>query len=254
MDGTSRTMAQRHKKKAGQWAKGKAKERDRQFFLGAIMFATFGSIILGFVAGRVREPWALLAFMVVAPPIVWFAMRRFGWWADRISLERLRFMRGGQAEAFVSWRLQDAPESWHLIDNIERPDGGDIDHVLVGPGGLFVVSTKSYKGHLTRAATGALMFNGRPMTAEIDEAQQLAMHVRDRLRAVMGARVPWVRAVLAWPMAKVDVQPTALNVWIVDDDTMLETLTPEKPTKRIAPKLVEEIVDALRRPVGGAGG
>ena len=73
-----------------------------------------------------------------------------------------------------------------------------------------MISTKAYKGHVTRTTTGATLLNGRPL-AEMDEAMRLALWVRDGLRAGLGK---WVRAVLAMPLAKVDVRPgTTSGCW-----------------------------------------
>jgi hypothetical protein len=165
---------------------------------------------------------------------------------ERWQKERIRYLRGGQAEAFVAWYLRDLPENWHVFCNLPCADGGDIDHIVVGPKGLFVLSTKSYRGHVTRGANGTIKLNGQPLT-DLDEAMNLTRWVRKRLTSSLGDRTPWVQPILALPHAKVDVPPTEGSVWILDETTLMETLDAEKPKTKLASGRIAEIVAELER-------
>jgi len=63
----------------------------------------------------------------------------------------------------VSLLLRDSlPDSWQLWDNLMLDSNSDIDHVLVGPNGIFIVSTKSQRGLLSVESAAPTM-NGRPV-------------------------------------------------------------------------------------------
>ncbi|MFJ7960771.1 nuclease-related domain-containing protein [Streptomyces sp. NPDC096319] len=39
-----------------------------------------------------------------------------------------------------------APLGWRVLHGIEKSNGGDIDHLLIGPGGVFSINTKTHRG------------------------------------------------------------------------------------------------------------
>ncbi len=38
------------------------------------------------------------------------------------------------------------PHGWRVLHGIEKGNGGDIDHLLIGPGGVFTINTKTHRG------------------------------------------------------------------------------------------------------------
>ena len=54
---------------------------------------------------------------------------------------------GTRGEKAVARTLQELDDSYYLLSNVRLPRGkGDIDHVLLGPNGVFVIETKNYSG------------------------------------------------------------------------------------------------------------
>ncbi|MGN6728198.1 MAG: NERD domain-containing protein, partial [Tepidisphaeraceae bacterium] len=125
--------------------------------------------------------------------------------------------------------------------------GGDIDHVFVEPRRLYLISTKTHRRHVTRTASGSARLNGQPMDEMYDEAMRLALWTRDRLKTVLGDQVPWVQPVLCLPHVHSDLPPTEGKVWLLNDQTLLETLEPEKPKSKIAAKRVELVAGELAK-------
>jgi hypothetical protein len=241
-------MAVMHEK-AGQWAK----QKSNKYFKLNIGVALGTMLVLGFIPGFLYgnfsltvASWACVGSLLILLVIVRILFKR----AEKWQKERIFYMRGAQAEAFVAWYLVDLPDSWHVFNNLRCADGGDIDHIVVGPGGLFVLSTKSYKGHVTRTPNGTIKLNGQPLT-DLDEAMRLAMWVRKRLTASLGDRTPWLQPVLALPHAKVDVPPTEGSVWILGEEQLMETIDAEKPKTKLASGRIAEIVAELERVKAG---
>jgi len=58
-----------------------------------------------------------------------------------------RAARGAEGERKVGAILEDLGPDWHVLHGIWLGHG-DIDHVLVGPGGTFTVETKSNRGRI----------------------------------------------------------------------------------------------------------
>jgi hypothetical protein len=65
---------------------------------------------------------------------------------------------GAEAEMLVAAELNKLPDTYHVFHDLEFP-GFNIDHVVLGPTGLFAVETKSHKGRVTQR-DGVLLRNG----------------------------------------------------------------------------------------------
>jgi hypothetical protein len=65
--------------------------------------------------------------------------------ATRSGKETTDWLIGGLTERRVGEALDAlAAKGWVIVHGYKRPIGGDIDHALAGPGGVFVVETKSH--------------------------------------------------------------------------------------------------------------
>lgn len=65
-----------------------------------------------------------------------------------IEPKAARWARGAQGERRVGAFLEDLGPDWHVIHGVWL-GRGDIDHVVVGPGGTFTVETKSHRGRIS---------------------------------------------------------------------------------------------------------
>jgi hypothetical protein len=171
---------------------------------------------------------------------------------DRLARERVRHLRGGQTEALVAYSLRSFNDKWHLFNGIAMKGGGDIDHVLVGPGGLYCLSTKSAKGIYTREQDGRVLLNGKP-TDDVAEAQRLAMTLRNwleaRLQSDHGVKsIPFVRPVLVVPFAFIDFPYSTMNVWVVDEYKFFDVADTAKAT--LSATTVEGCVKILKELTG----
>jgi hypothetical protein len=79
---------------------------------------------------------SLLALLVIAGLIIF----KYGWSKRRI------WSKGAKGEKIVAKKLKKLPKKYTAIRDVKIPNmGGDIDHVVVGPTGIYVIETKNYK-------------------------------------------------------------------------------------------------------------
>ncbi len=58
-----------------------------------------------------------------------------------------RWVKGLEGENIVLEKLNTLPKNYFVFHDVELPGGyGNIDHIVVGPTGLFVIETKNYSG------------------------------------------------------------------------------------------------------------
>jgi nuclease-like protein len=82
----------------------------------------------------------------------------------------------------------------------------NIDHLVIGPGGVFMIDSKQYRGRLQLDASGALWHGPYPFALTLQavsfEADQAAQVLPDPgvavvpIVAVHGAQVPWGKVVV----------------------------------------------------------
>jgi hypothetical protein len=120
--------------------------------------------------------------------------------------------------------------------------GGDWDHVLVGPAGIFCVSTKSQRGTYSVRPDGTYLLNGKE-TKHIHQSQSLALRLKDELERVAGP-VPWIQPVLIAPFTYVDFQTFQNKAWVLHEQNLNEVFlnAPEK----LKPADIERIAKAVK--------
>ena len=96
---------------------------------------------------------------------------------------------------------------WAVLHDLAVPRSrANIDHLVIGPGGVFVIDSKQYRGRLQLDPSGRLWHGRYPLTPTLQavsfEADQAARVLPDPgmavvpIVAVHGAQVPWGKVVV----------------------------------------------------------
>lgn len=252
--------------KAGKYGKQEARKQQDLLFkrviLAGVTCGVIGGLMMGMPMGSwfsrqysvVAEipGWAYILILLVAVGIVYVVAHKLTDKMlsnlDDLSRARVHYLRGGQTEALVAYTLQELNDQWHLFNGIAMKGGGDIDHVLVGPGGLYCISTKSQKGCFSLDQSKQLMVNGE-LCNHAKEAQALALKLRNWLEARLQPdntvkSIPFVQPVLVAPFGYFSFHEKSLNVWIMDADRMVELM--QKSSTSLQPEVVLGCVRILK--------
>lgn len=157
-------------------------------------------------ARRAAFPRALL-LVVVAPPVVYALVRLAAASADvdaasahllGVLLAALAGLRlavdawgarptteswrtGAEGEAMTARKLARLPEGYVVLHDRRMPRSrANIDHVVIGPTGVFTVETKHYSSEVV-IRRGSVRRAGRSMTGVVDQAGRQAEAVRSLL-------------------------------------------------------------------------
>jgi len=98
---------------------------------------------------------------------------------------------GAAGERKVGRKLDQLARSgkWRVLHSVPLGRGGDIDHLLIGPAGVFTVNTKRHKGKHVRVGR-SVVFVGRSQTDHVLKARREAQRVAEALAAALGRHVP----------------------------------------------------------------
>jgi hypothetical protein len=126
----------------------------------------------------------------------------------RSSPEAIAWRRGAAGERRTA-RVLAALErhGWAVLHDLAVPGSrANLDHLVIGPGGVFVIDSKQYRGRLQLDSSGRLWHGRYPFAPTLQavsfEADQAAQVLPDPgvvvlpIVAVHGAQVPWGKVVV----------------------------------------------------------
>jgi hypothetical protein len=124
------------------------------------------------------------------------------------SPDAVAWRRGAAGERRTA-RLLAALErhGWAVLHDLALPGSrANLDHLAIGPGGVFVIDSKHYRGRLQLDPSGRLWHGRYPLAPALRavsfEADQAALVLTDPdvvvvpVMAVHGAQVPWGKVVM----------------------------------------------------------
>src|SRR5205823_5464746 len=84
---------------------------------------------------------------------------------NRSKDDALNWIQGSRAERAIGAKLAVLKgQGWLVVHGYKKDHGGDIDHILYGPNGAFIIETKSYRyraSDLRQARTNAWWLHER---------------------------------------------------------------------------------------------
>jgi Nuclease-related domain len=153
---------------------------------------------VGLLAAQAAPRLAGAAGLLTAVALAW--VLRF-----RVSPETSAWRRGAAGERRTARLLSHIEDrGWVVLHDLAIPGSpANIDHLLIGPGGVVVIDSKQYRGRLQLSPDGLLWHGCHPLSLtlnrvrwEADQADQV-LGVADlqvaAIVAVHGASVPWGR-------------------------------------------------------------
>jgi hypothetical protein len=189
-------MAEYRRRRATDWQTRRA---THAFRIAAVLAA---GVSTGLLTGAVASSsLAWLAGLTAAAALAW--RLRF-----RPKTDTLAWRRGAQGERRTARLLASLERNgYQVFHDLAIPgSAANVDHLVVGPTGVFVIDSKRYRGQLHYSA-GRLWHGRRPLDRTLDtlwwEATQVAgtlgfgpdLHIYPVL-CVHVARLPWLRELL----------------------------------------------------------
>lgn len=140
------------------------------------LFGFFTGIILPV---KVNTP-ILLVLVAIYMVIIWLAINFF----DDVCA----YFKGARGEEIVAvWLSAGLPHDYHVFHDFERSGKLSIDHLVVGPSGIFAVETKFWAGRIN-VREGTLVVDGmKPSRSPIAQANREARALSEYLQRKTGS-------------------------------------------------------------------
>ena len=176
-----------------------------------LIVVMYGAMGLGVLCGAMflKYTWIrYVAFLIIIGLLFcsrWW-MRRFGRAIEENLRESRAWRRGYEGERVVGELLESAlPDTFHVFNDVHFPGRtANVDHIVIGPSGIFVMDTKNWRGNVAWSGDGqTLLVNGEPDKKNtVNTVISAALDVREKLRTLT-TREFFVKPVLVFPLAKV---------------------------------------------------
>lgn len=168
--------------------------------------------------------------------------------AERLLRSADLWERGATGESVTAAALSGLGDDWHVLHDVAWPGRrfANIDHVVIGPPGVYVVDSKNWSGEITWPG-GVLRQNGRwrePAVLGVDAAVEA-------VRALTKVSTP-IFPVLCFVRDEA-IDGRARNVLLCSTSTVARLIGSGQ--QRLTPEQVQAVVQDLSvlRPAGASG-
>lgn len=165
---------------------------------------------------------------------------------DRYERERIKWRKGTLGEHAVLTILESLSDRYFVLNDVKTATG-NLDHIVVGPTGLFAIETKNWRGLVTVNVQGKLLTNGVLSTQPcFRKFLGRSMSVLDQVRVLARRDNIYVRAVMVFPKAWVNAPfGSTGRVRCITDETLCSYIEDPKYSDNLDDNAVAEIVRAL---------
>lgn len=195
--------------------------------------------------------------------VLWLANRpRRGRWSGRIG-EREREAQqqfGLDGEQQVRATLaRELSEAYAVINGLALPRGaGDIDHVVIGPSGVFLLETKTMAGRIVcepdgtwhrtkvgRGGTSYVAYIGDPAAQVQRNIYAVRESLRRRLPHLYSGTPLWLEGLVVFPHPRTDLAAERSRVPAIKLDHLVARIRDHRPQRILEPQDVIDITAVL---------
>jgi hypothetical protein len=214
-----------------------------QFFV-IFLISWVLAFVDGYLLGRGRLPYAVLLIGIFIGVAV-LSMKWMNKKVKALETERLNFRKGATGEAIVGFVLDNFPDDFRVVHDLTTPYG-NIDHVVIGPTGAYVIDTKNWRGIVASDGKGELLVNGKPTPKpEVKNLTRRIMGIKEKVK-VLSSLDPYVQGIFAFPAAYIEAKwGTTGYVHCVRDEQLYEYIVEKEKGKKLSKKEIESLSQAF---------
>ncbi len=225
---------------AGRYVSEQAVEKFQRIFLLTFFLSVVDAFLSGYILAS-KQYYLALTLLVSLPFIYKYFKKR----ANSFEKERLNYRKGLRGEAAVAYILENFPDDHRVIHDLTTPYG-NIDHVVIGTSGVYVIDSKNWRGVVAADGNGGLLINGKPTDKpETKNLTRTVMNVREKVKALCGLD-PYMQGVMAFPSALVEAKWGSTGaVHCMTDEALYDYMVDNKRGNKLTKKEVDVISRAF---------
>ncbi len=190
---------------------------------------------------------SLAAPVVVAALLaMWLVAHRCFRRLDELDRTQDHFRKGAAGEALVGLVLENFPDEFRVVNDLATPSG-NLDHVIIGPTGVFVVSTKDWRGVVAADDHGELTCNGQKVDRPyVRRFIARVMDVKDKVQALAPDVETYFHPVFVFTSAHVEAKfGSTRAVHCIREDQLFDYVVNNESAGELSPEAVEKFSEAF---------
>jgi len=175
--------------------------------------------------------------------LIWLIGKRATTKIDAIDRQRMSWRKGAVGEALVAGTLASLENDFVVINDVSKTFG-NIDHIVIGPTGVYVIDTKNWKGTVNADGKGELLANERPPSKPAIKAMLgSVMDFQSKLKA-LAEKDYFVRGLMVFPIAYLEANfGSTGHIHCLRDDQLVDYIQ----NKTFAKSLNSDDIDRINR-------
>lgn len=238
--------------KAGRYTSDEAaRQRNKRWIIGvgAIAFlAFFEGVTLSSLWAKLSVPWLLNTVVQCVGVVGLGVVGTYGFRKlNESERSGKKWQRGADGESAVGRILADFPDNFYVINDVST-ECGNLDHVVVGPTGVFVLDAKNWRGLVTPDGKGELLLNGKPTPKPyLRQFVGRVMGTKEKVRILAPGPDPFFQSAFVFTSARVEAKwGKTGNVHCVTDDSLRDYIVEKNFGKRLSSDEVQRLAGAFR--------
>ena len=205
------------------------------FFLFILLFGW----ISGFVVGLGNIYW--LSAWPILLIAYWIAFKEI----KELDKQRLKLRKGAVGEAVVSFILESFPADFRVMHDL-CTGYGNLDHVVIGPTGVFVIDAKNWRGVITADGNDEILLNGKPSDKPVvKNLTRNIMSVREKVKTLSNLDT-YFHGLLVFTSALVEANwGTTGSIHCMKDEQLYDYIVEDKKGKTLSEKEIDSISQAF---------
>ncbi len=237
--------------KAGRYTSDEAaRQRANRLVIGFLLIGLLGfaeGVTLSSLSSKLNPPAWLTTLVQWGGIILTGIAIRWGWQKlDQVDAERRKWQRGTDGETVVGKILADFPDGFYVISDLSTPSG-NLDHVVVGPTGVFVLDAKNWRGVVQADGKGELLLNGKRLDKNyISQYVARIMGVKEKVRALAAGTDPYFQGLFVFTAARVEAAwGKTGRVNCLREDQLRDYIVENEFGKPLEPDEVQRVAQAF---------
>lgn len=240
--------------KAGRFTSDEAARlRARRLVIAFVMVGVLGvteGVTLSHLWSKMNPPEWLTPLVQMGGVFAIGVMVRWGFRKlDELEAERLNWQRGDDGETVVGRILAGFPDEYCVINDLKVPgQQSNLDHVVVGPTGVFVLDAKNWRGVVRADGKGELLLNDKRLDKNyIGQYVGRIMGVKEKICAQV-ATTGYFQGLFVFTAARVEASWGKTGyVHCLREDQLWDYIVEKQCERRMKPPEVEGIAWAFER-------
>jgi len=165
---------------------------------------------------------------------------------DALEKKRVAMVRGASGETTVAKALEGFPDDYRVIHDLTT-ESGNLDHVVVGPAGVFLLDAKNWRGVVSADGKAELLWNGQPTDKPlVRQFVGRVMGIKDKVKALAPGLDPFFQPVFVFTSARVEANwGTTGTVHCIRDDQLHSYIVEKDFGRKLKAHEVDRIAQAF---------